>query len=74
MCHVRILYSNVRVNVSKIYFFHINCRFFKHYIQDVRPKKGGPPVGPRLITRGDVPKSVYDGNLPTFKNLALSSE
>jgi hypothetical protein len=24
--------------------------------QDVRPKKGGPPVGPRLVTRGDVCK------------------
>ncbi|GAQ84280.1 formamidase [Klebsormidium nitens] len=36
--------------------------------QDIRPKAGGPPVGPRLITRGDVAKSTYDGSLPVFKN------
>lgn len=37
-------------------------------VQDIRPKQGGPPVGPKLIKRGDVPKSSYDGNLPIFKN------
>ncbi|KAK9823995.1 hypothetical protein WJX72_006864 [[Myrmecia] bisecta] len=36
--------------------------------QDVRPKKGGPPVGPRLVKRGDVPRATYDGSAPTFKN------
>ena len=37
-------------------------------LQDIRPKVGGPPVGPKLIKRGDVAKSSYDGSLPTFKN------
>lgn len=27
--------------------------------QDIRPKKGGPPVGPKLVTRGDVCKCTY---------------
>lgn len=29
---------------------------------DVRPKPGGPPTGPRLLSRGDVCKSTYDGS------------
>lgn len=37
-------------------------------LQDIRPKKGGPPVGPQLITRGDVPKVPYEGSLPLMKN------
>lgn len=40
--------------------------------QDVRPKKGGPPVGPRLVMRGDVAKATYDGDKPTFKNPCVS--
>eukprot|EP00884_Botryococcus_braunii_P016343 jgi/Botrbrau1/3392/Bobra.0337s0033.1 len=37
--------------------------------QDIRPKvTGGPPTGPRLVTRGDVPRSPYEGSLPTFRN------
>jgi formamidase len=36
--------------------------------QDVRPKKEGPPTGPRLIQRGDVCQCTYDGRLPTFVN------
>ncbi len=36
--------------------------------QDIRPKKGGPPVGPKLVTRGDAPMAPYAGSLPTFKN------
>ncbi|KAK9909380.1 hypothetical protein WJX75_001337 [Coccomyxa subellipsoidea] len=36
--------------------------------QDIRPKKGGPPVGPRLIKRGDVPKVPYEGSLPIAIN------
>ena len=28
-------------------------------------------MGPRLVKRGDVPKAVYDGSLPTFKNLCM---
>jgi formamidase len=39
--------------------------------QDIRPKRAGPPVGPRLIERGDVARSTYDGILETTKNLAL---
>ncbi|PSC69699.1 formamidase isoform A [Micractinium conductrix] len=35
---------------------------------DVRPKKGGPPTGPRLMTRGDVAKCTYDGQGVTFRN------
>jgi len=35
--------------------------------QDVRPKAGGPPVGPKLISRGDVCKCPYKGSLPVFK-------
>lgn len=37
-------------------------------VQDIRPKQGGPPVGPKLITRGDAPMTPYSGSLPTFKN------
>ncbi|KAG0589333.1 hypothetical protein M758_1G012900 [Ceratodon purpureus] len=40
--------------------------------QDIRPKKGGPPVGPRLITRGDCPSCPYEGSLPTQKNLSAA--
>ena len=36
--------------------------------QDIRPKKGGPPVGPTLIKRGDVPKTPYEGSLPITIN------
>eukprot|EP00898_Chlorokybus_atmophyticus_P003375 jgi/Chlat1/4038/Chrsp26S04090 len=36
--------------------------------QDVRPKAGGPPVGPRLVTRGDVANCSYTGDKPTFVN------
>lgn len=36
--------------------------------QDIRPKAGGPPVGPRLVTRGDVAKSKYDGSKPLTIN------
>ncbi len=36
--------------------------------QDIRPKYDGPPVGPKLIKRGDVAKCTYDGSLPTFSN------
>jgi len=39
--------------------------------QDIRPKKGGPPVGPQLITRGDVCKSTYDGSLPVTQNMCM---
>ena len=37
-------------------------------LQDIRPKRGGPPVGPKLIKRGDVPKEPYDGSLPLTIN------
>lgn len=40
--------------------------------QDIRPKKGGPPVGPRLISRGDCPSVPYEGSLPTQKNLSVA--
>ncbi|GLC40021.1 hypothetical protein PLESTB_001519800 [Pleodorina starrii] len=39
--------------------------------QDVRPKPGGPPVGPRLLKRGDVAKATYDGSLPVTVNPCL---
>lgn len=35
---------------------------------DVRPKVGGPPTGPRLLSRGDVCKSSYDGTATTVIN------
>ncbi|KAJ7544559.1 hypothetical protein O6H91_09G082800 [Diphasiastrum complanatum] len=38
--------------------------------QDIRPKKEVVPFGPKLINRGDVCKSTYDGALPLTKNLA----
>ena len=41
--------------------------------QDIRPKKGGPPVGPRLVTHGDVCKCPYGGSLPVFKLPAAAS-
>ncbi|KIY92272.1 hypothetical protein MNEG_15691 [Monoraphidium neglectum] len=33
--------------------------------QDIRPKKGGPPTGPRLIKHAQVPQEPYDGGKPT---------
>lgn len=30
-----------------------------------RPKKGGPPTGPRLIKHAQVPQEPYDGGKPT---------
>lgn len=36
--------------------------------QDIRPKHDGPPTGPRLIQRGQVPMIPYTGSLPTTKN------
>ncbi|KAL0040283.1 hypothetical protein WJX77_002258 [Trebouxia sp. C0004] len=35
--------------------------------QDIRPCKEGPPVGPKLINRGDLAKCKYDGSLPLTK-------
>jgi hypothetical protein len=40
--------------------------------QDIRPKKGGPLAGPRLVKRGGVPTSSYDGHLPTTLNHAFA--
>ncbi|KAI8470333.1 MAG: formamidase [Monoraphidium minutum] len=34
--------------------------------QDIRPKKGGPPTGPRLIKHAQVPMEDYTGDLPRF--------
>lgn len=36
-------------------------------LQDIRPCRDGPPVGPRLISRGDLAKAKYDGSLPITK-------
>ena len=41
-------------------------------LQDIRPKQGGPPVGPKLVTRGDAPMSPYEGKLEVFKNPCCS--
>jgi formamidase len=41
--------------------------------QDVRPKKGGPPVGPQLVARGDVARSPYGGSAPLTVNLCMCS-
>jgi formamidase len=38
--------------------------------QDIRPKHEGPPTGPRLIKRGDCPRSPYEGKLPLTVNQA----
>ena len=38
--------------------------------QDIRPKHEGPPTGPRLISRGQVPTVPYTGSLPTHVNPA----
>ncbi|OMP01854.1 Acetamidase/Formamidase [Corchorus olitorius] len=40
--------------------------------QDIRPKTGKVPVGPRLVRKPDVLRCTYDGNLPTTKNPAAS--
>lgn len=40
--------------------------------QDIRPKKGGPPVGPRLIKRGYCPSVPYKGSMPTQQNLSAA--
>lgn len=42
------------------------------FMQDIRPKKGGPLAGPRLVKRGGVPTSSYDGHLPTTLNHAFA--
>ncbi|GIL48333.1 hypothetical protein Vafri_4610 [Volvox africanus] len=39
--------------------------------QDVRPKPGGPPVGPRLLRRGDVAKATYEGSKPLTINACM---
>lgn len=36
--------------------------------QDIRPNHDGPPTGPRLVKRDQVPMVPYTGSLPTFKN------
>ncbi|XP_042481354.1 formamidase-like isoform X2 [Macadamia integrifolia] len=36
--------------------------------QDIRPKSGKVPVGPRVVRKPDVLKCTYDGNLPITKN------
>lgn len=38
--------------------------------QDIRPRKDGPPTGPRLIKKVDIPTCSYDGSLPITKNPA----
>ncbi|XP_042481711.1 formamidase-like isoform X2 [Macadamia integrifolia] len=38
--------------------------------QDIRPKPGKVPVGPRVMRKPDVMKCTYDGNLPITKNLS----
>ncbi|XP_017623749.1 uncharacterized protein LOC108467579 isoform X1 [Gossypium arboreum] len=40
--------------------------------QDIRPKAGKVPIGPRLVRKPDVLRCSYDGNLPTTKNPAAS--
>ncbi|OMO56502.1 Acetamidase/Formamidase [Corchorus capsularis] len=40
--------------------------------QDIRPKNGKVPVGPRLLRKPDVLKCTYDGNLPITNNPAAS--
>ncbi|XWS33508.1 hypothetical protein CRYUN_Cryun22dG0089200 [Craigia yunnanensis] len=35
--------------------------------QDIHPKTGKVPVGPRLVRKPDVLRCTYDGNLPTTK-------
>uniref|UniRef100_A0A7N0U804 Formamidase n=2 Tax=Kalanchoe fedtschenkoi TaxID=63787 RepID=A0A7N0U804_KALFE len=39
--------------------------------QDIRPKSGKVPVGPRIVRRPDILKCTYDGELPTTRNLSL---
>ncbi|XVF15444.1 hypothetical protein REPUB_Repub09cG0153900 [Reevesia pubescens] len=38
--------------------------------QDIRPKTGKVPMGPRLVRKPDVLRCTYDGNLLTTKNPA----
>eukprot|EP00891_Asterochloris_glomerata_P005680 jgi/Astpho2/5680/fgenesh1_pm.00079_%23_49_t len=33
--------------------------------QDIRPKAGGPPTGPKLLKRDQLPTVKYEGKLPT---------
>ncbi|KAL6000346.1 hypothetical protein ACLOJK_024041 [Asimina triloba] len=40
--------------------------------QDIRPKQGRVPVGPRMVRKPDVLKCTYDGNLPSTKNPAAA--
>ncbi|VVB09904.1 unnamed protein product [Arabis nemorensis] len=41
--------------------------------QDIRPKTGKVPVGPRIVRKPDVLKSTYDGKLPITKNPSSST-
>ena len=34
-------------------------------LQDIRPKAGGPPTGPKLLKRDQLPTVMYEGKLPT---------
>ena len=34
-------------------------------LQDIRPKSGGPPTGPKLLKRDQLPTVKYEGKLPT---------
>lgn len=38
--------------------------------QDIRPKKEGPgpQLGPKVMSRGDVPRAIYDGSKPLTIN------
>ena len=36
-----------------------------HCLQDIRPKAGGPPTGPKLLKRDQLPTVKYEGKLPT---------
>ncbi|CAN0921939.1 hypothetical protein LINGRAHAP2_LOCUS32852, partial [Linum grandiflorum] len=40
--------------------------------QDIRPKPGKVPIGPRVLRTPDVLKCSYDGNLPITKNPSAS--
>ena len=42
-------------------------------MKDIRPKKSGLPVGPRLISKGEAPTTKYEGTLETFKNPAATT-
>lgn len=72
----RVLHSCRQLVATLILVLHFLSLYIKRgtfhgLVQDVRPKQGGPPVGPRLVQRGDVAKAAYEGSKPVTINACM---